>query len=266
VRVARVGGSDGNSVAEHTFALLLAVARRLRTSVELRGQGGGSHEELRGFELRGKTIGLIGVGRIGARVAELARAFGMRVLACDPRRDPEHARQAGFRYAPLDKVLSEAEILSLHAPLTAATRHLLNAKTLAKCREGVVIINTARGGLIDIAALAAALESGQVGGAGLDVLEDERVLHSDVKNVLASEIAQRVHATGGRKGAEGRVERQRQIEKLFFSNALLARPEVVFTPHIAFNTTESIEAMAGGAARNIEDFLEGREVACSANE
>ncbi len=261
VRVACVGGSDGNSVAEHTFALLLAVARRLRTSTQLREHGDFSHVELRGFELRGKTLGLIGVGRIGARVVELARAFGMNVVACDPHPGAAQAEGAAFRYEPFETVLSEAEILSLHAVLTASTRHLINAETLAKCRPGVVIINTARGALIDAAALVAALESGQVGGVGLDVLEDERVLRRDVKSILASEIVERVHNAGGAASSTGPAERQRQIERLFFNNALLARPEVVFTPHIAFNTTETIEAMAGGAARNIEDFLEGRELA-----
>jgi D-lactate dehydrogenase len=194
-------------------------------------------------------------------VVELARAFGMNVVAYDPNPSSSQVEGKGFRYAPMETVLAEAEILSLHAVLTASTRHLINAETLAKCQPGVVIINTARGALIDAAALVAALESGQVGGVGLDVLEDERVLRADVKNVLASEIAERVHNTCGGESPRPRGERQRQIEKLFFSNALLARPEVVFTPHIAFNTTETIEAMAGGAAKNIEDFLEGCELA-----
>jgi D-lactate dehydrogenase len=257
VEVACVGGSDGNSVAEHTFALLLAVARRLRTSGELRRHGDFSHEELRGFELRGKTIGLIGVGRIGARVAELARAFGMTVIAYDPKPDAELAEREKFRYATLDEVLAEAEILSLHAALTPSTRHLLDARALAKCREGVVIINTARGGLIDTGALAQAVESGRVGGVGLDVLEDERVLRADAQNILSGEIAERVHSGNS---SERRPERREQIEKIYFSNSLLARPEVVFTPHIAFNTTETVEGIAGSAARNIEDFLEGRGV------
>lgn len=261
VRVACVGGSDGNSVAEHTFALLLAVARRLRTSTQLREHGDFSHVELRGFELRGKTLGLIGVGRVGARVVELARAFGMNVVAYDPSPSSSQVEGQGFRYAPMETVLAEAEILSLHAVLTASTRHLINEETLAKCQPGVVIINTARGALIDAAALVAALESGQVGGVGLDVLEDERVLRTDVKNILASEIVERVHNTGGGAVAARPAERQQQIERLFFDSALLARPEVVFTPHIAFNTTETIEAIAGEAAENIEDFLEGRELA-----
>jgi D-lactate dehydrogenase len=259
VKVAKVGGSDGNSVAEHTFALLLAVARRFRTSAALRVQGDFSHNELRGFELRGKTLGLIGVGRIGARVAKIAAAFEMKVVAYDPKPDPALAAE-GLRYESLDTVLAEGEILSLHAALTEATRHLINAETLAKCQEGVVIINTARGDLIDTSALIAALDSGQVGGVGLDVLEDERVLRADAKNVLASEISRRVHDSGGR--AEPSGDRRQQIERLYSNNALLARPEVVFTPHIAFNTTESTEAVAGEAARVIEDFLEGREVPC----
>ncbi len=264
VQVACVGGSDGNSVAEHTFALLLAVARRLRTSTELRSHGGFSNDELRGFELRGKTLGLIGVGRIGARVAKIAEAFGMKVVAYDPNPAAKLTTGSGCRYESLDAVLGEAEILSLHAPLTAATRHLINAESLAKCQEGVVIINTARGSLIDTPALIAALESGQVGGVGLDVLEDERVLRADAKRVLANEIVRRVHAGVGRTDSPG--DRQRQIEQLFSNDSLLKRPEVVFTPHIAFNTTESVEAIAGEAARNIEDFLASGGVAGCADE
>jgi D-lactate dehydrogenase len=262
VAVVCAGGSDGNSVAEHTFALLLAVARRMRNSTELRQHGDFSHAELRGFELRGKTLGLIGVGRIGARVVELALAFGMKILAYDPKTDDSWpAQEENFRYASLETVLAEAEILSLHAALTEETHHLLNAKTLAKCQSGVVIINTARGALIDTPALVQALESGQVGGVGLDVLEDERVLRTDAKNVLASEIASRVHNAGGAGNRPLPLDRQRQIERLFFNNALLARPEVVFTPHIAFNTTEAIDAVREGVAKNIEDFLVGRAVA-----
>ncbi len=256
VKVACGGGSDGNSVAEHTFALLLAVARRFRLSNELRSHGGFSHEGLRGFELRGKKLGLIGVGRIGARVAELARAFGMEVTAYDPA-----AKVEGLHYASLDEVLGWAEILSLHAPLVASTRHLIDARALAKCREGVVIINTARGALIDTEALIHALETGQVGGVGLDVLEDERVLRAEAKDILTGEIVDRVHRAEGTAPSAGGEDRKQQIERLFSNNALLARPEVVFTPHIAFNTAESVEAIGGEVVKNIEDFLAGGEVA-----
>ncbi|MGH8048239.1 MAG: NAD(P)-dependent oxidoreductase [Chthoniobacterales bacterium] len=257
VKIACGGGSDGNNVAEHTFALLLAVARRLRLSNERRS-GDFSHQDLRGFELRGKTLGLIGVGRIGARVAALARAFEMKIVAYDP--NPA-AHVDGLRYASLDDVLGGAEILSLHAPLTAATRHLLDAAALAKCTEGVVIINTARGALIDTEALVKALESGQVGGVGLDVLEDERVLRAGAKEILTSQIVEHVHQTDRPGAAQQGVERKREIARLFFNDALLARPEVVFTPHIAFNTTENIEAICGTVAKNIEDFLAAGEVA-----
>jgi len=258
VEIACGGGSDGNNVAEHTFALLLAVARRLRVSGQQRTEGDFSHEELRGFELRGKTLGLIGVGRIGARVATLAQAFEMKVVACDP--EPR-ARVEGLRYKSFDEVLAEAEILSLHAPITRATRHLIDEAALAKCQEGVIIINTARGALIDTEALVKAIESGRVGGVGLDVLEDERVLRAEAKTILSSEIAERVHRTDSPADARQGAERKKQIEQLFFNDALLARPEVVFTPHIAFNTTETIEAVCGAVAKNIEDFLAAREVA-----
>jgi len=265
VRVAVTSGADGNSVAEHTFALLLAVARRMGASMQLRARGDFSQAELCGFELRGKTLGLIGVGRIGARVAEIATAFGMRVVAYDPKPDAERASKC-VEYRSLDEVLAAAEILSLHATLTAETRHLLDAARLAKCQEGVVIINTARGALIDTPALIVALESGQVGGVGLDVLEDERVLRADAKEVLANEISQRVHDAAAGKVRNGSEERERQIEQVYFSNSLLTRPEVVFTPHIAFNTMEATGAMAEEAVRNLEDFLSGREVPCCGDE
>jgi D-lactate dehydrogenase len=260
VEVAGVPGHEGNSVAEHTLALLLAVARRLRAASEGRRQGGFSHAELRGFELRGKTLGLVGVGRVGARVAELGRAFGMRVLAFDPSPNATHARRLGFQYVDFDTLLAEADILSLHASLTPATRHLLDAVALAKCREGVVIINTARGPLIDTAALVEAIKSGRVGGVGLDVLEDERVLRTEAKNILSSEIAERVHRTG-REATGADAERKHQIAQVFFNNALLARPEVVFTPHIAFNTNEAFEALAVATAENLEGFLSRADVA-----
>jgi D-lactate dehydrogenase len=260
IEVASVQGHDGNSVAEHTFALLLAVARRLRDSSEVRRQGGFSHAELRGFELRGKTLGLVGVGRVGARVAELATAFGMRVLAFDPSPNASSARRLGFKYVDFDTLLAESEILSLHASLTPATRHLLDAAALAKCREGVVIINTARGPLIETTALVEAIKSGQVGGVGLDVLEDERVLRTEAKSILSSEIAERVHRTG-RDATGANAERKQQIAQVFFNNALLARPEVVFTPHIAFNTNEAFEALAVTTAKNLEDFLSRADVA-----
>jgi lactate dehydrogenase-like 2-hydroxyacid dehydrogenase len=106
-----------------------------------------------------------------------------------------------------------------------------------------------------------AIESGQVGGVGLDVLEDERVLRAEAKSILSSEIAERVHQTDSSADAHQDAGRRRQIEQLFFNDALLARPEVVFTPHIAFNTTETLEAVCGTVAKNIEDFLSRREMA-----
>lgn len=255
ILVTSVSGFDGNSVAEHTIALVLAVARRLRLSGESRRRGRFSHGALRGFELKGRTLGLIGVGRIGSRVAELARAFGMDVIANDPKPSEALARSALLQYLSFDDVLARADVLSLHAPLNDGTRHLLDAAALAKCRDGVVIINTARGSLIDTQALVQALESGKVGGVGLDVLEDERVLRADAKHILTSEIAERVHSTERKSEPIRGLERRRQIERLFFNDSLLGRPEVVFTPHIAFNTDEAVETLAAATAANIEDFL-----------
>ena len=144
-------------VAEHTFALLLAVARRLRESMTLSDDSRFSYEALRGFELRSKTFGIIGAGRIGLRTVPIARSFGMNVIACDVRRRPELAGELGFKYVAFEQLLADSDIISLHANLTPSSYHILNRQAFAKCRPGVVIINTARGKLIDTDALIEAL-------------------------------------------------------------------------------------------------------------
>jgi D-lactate dehydrogenase len=229
VQVAHVREYGENSVAEHTFALLLAVTRRLFEAAEIRVKGGFSRTALRGIDLRGKTMGLIGAGRVGLRVVALAKAFGMHVLVTDPRPYPFYAELMGFEYRTLDEVLATSDVISLHTALTPETEHLLNAERLAKCHPGVIIINTARGGLIDTAALAAAIGQGQVAGAGLDVLEDEAVLRREAKSIVASQIAERVHASNPQEQRYLSEERVRQIQALYSQSALLARPEVVFT-------------------------------------
>ena len=182
------------TVAEHTFALILALSRRLR-EVMLAPKGGTfSYAATRGFDLGGKTLGIIGMGRIGQRVAEIAHAFQMNVLAYDIDHPAKLERALDFCFVPLEELLAKAHIISLHASLSAETYHILNHETLAKCREGVLIVNTARGSLIDTQALREALDSGQVGGAGLDVLQDERVMRQSVSKIIAADIIQHLRS------------------------------------------------------------------------
>ena len=166
-------GANSVSVAEHAMALMLALARAVPAADAAMKRGVWDKKRLTGAELRGKTLGVIGLGRIGQEVATRARAFGMEVLAHDPFISEQIAAALGIALLSVDEVCARADYLTLHVPSTAETRHLLNDRRLALCKPGVRIINTARGELIDEAALAAAIERGHVGGAGLDVFEQE---------------------------------------------------------------------------------------------
>jgi len=256
VLVSRVVGYSEVTVAEHVFALMLALARRLR---ELMTQTQGtrfSYPATRGFELHGKTLGLIGMGRVGRHVAELARAFRMNIIAHDIETPAELARELHFEWVSLEALFARADIISLHAPLTAETYHLVNAQTLERMKRGVLLINTARGALVDTAALRSALESGHVGGAGLDVLQDERVLRQHADQVIADNIVR--HLRSDARASEARdADRLREIEELMFGDALLAQPNVVFTPHVAFNTREAARRLTEATAANIRAFLDG---------
>jgi D-3-phosphoglycerate dehydrogenase len=160
------------SATEHTLALLLAVARRV-PEADASTKSGGWNRKLTGIELHGKTLGVIGFGRIGQRVAALARAFGMKVRVYDPFVDPAAATRLDVALSPLEDLLRSSQAVTMHTPLTDQTRCLLDAARLALLPRGALVINCGRGGVIDEEALLAALESGAVGGAGLDVFAEE---------------------------------------------------------------------------------------------
>jgi D-3-phosphoglycerate dehydrogenase len=164
-------GSNHDAVADFTLALLLNLARKLTEINNLTKAG--AWQRVAGFELRGKTLGIVGTGRIGREVAARAAAFGMRLVAYDVLPNREWAGAAGVTYLPLEELLAQADVVTLHVPATAETRHLLNGETLRRCKRGVYVINTARGELIDEQALLAALDAEHVAGAALDVFAAE---------------------------------------------------------------------------------------------
>ena len=166
-------GANSISVAELAMAQILALARKLPAADASMKQGVWDKKSFMGEEIRGKVLGLAGLGRIGLAVARRARAFEMTVIAHDPFVAPEIAEELGIAMVSLDELCARADYLSLHLPLTADTRHIFNADRLARCKKGIRIVNTARGDLIDEAALVAAIQSGHVGGAALDVYEAE---------------------------------------------------------------------------------------------
>lgn len=164
-------GSNHDAVADFTLGLILDLTRHVtQIAGEVRA---GTWRRVAGIELRGKTLGIVGTGRVGREVAARARPFGLHIVAHDLYPNREWAAASGATYVPLEQLLVEADVITLHAPATEQTRHLLDAPRLALCKRGVFVVNTARGELIDEPALLAALESGQVAGAALDVFEAE---------------------------------------------------------------------------------------------
>lgn len=243
------------TVAEHTFALLLALARRLRQMMNV--QNHFSYESLRGTELRSKTLGILGTGRIGINVVPIAKAFGMKVIAHDPKPREDAAKQLGFSYVSFDELLRQSDMLSLHACLNPSTYHIFNQAAFAKCKPGVMIVNTSRGALIDTEALLEALKQGIVSGAGLDVLEDETVMRKEAINVISDQIIERIHhqSEDGRRRDTTRIK---QLQDLVRNKELLAREDVIFTPHVAFNSLEAIERINSATVENIRSFCSGK--------
>lgn len=215
VLVLNAPGANSISVAEHACALMLALARSVSRADALMKDGRWEKKSLQGAELRGKTLGLVGLGRIGREVVRRARAFEMHIVAHDPYITSQIASDLDVELVSLDRLCELADFISLHVPSTAGTRQLLNGERLARCKPGVRIVNTARGSLIDEPALAAALTSGHVAGAGLDVFETEPPA----------------------------------------STALTGLPQVVATPHIAASTKEAQELVGLEAASCVRDFL-----------
>ncbi len=242
VTVCRVPAYGDQTVAEHTFALIFALSRKIFQAYERTEKSVFDYHGLRGFDLMGKTLGVVGGGRIGMNVARIGRAMGMTVLVSDPSPKPALAQELGFSYAGLDDVLAKSDIVTLHVPYMPATHHLLNDQAFAKMKRGALVVNTARGGLIDTKALLVALESGQVSGAGLDVLEEE------VGFMEEAEIA------------TGKFSEKCDMQALVRNHALVSRNDVIITPHIAWFSNEAVMRILDTTAENVTKFVEGQPV------
>jgi len=236
VTVCNVPEYGSNTVAEHAFALLLAVSRKIPPSIERTQRGDFRLDGLRGFDLAGKTLGLIGLGKIGIHVARIAQGFEMDVLAFDP-----YAKKTpGIRLMPLKQLLQESDVISLHCPLTEKTRHILNGKTMKWLKPGAVLINTARGGLIETEALLKALYEKRVAAVALDVLEEEGSIREEKQ--LLHEAAL--------KASDFKTALQQ--------HALLAQDNVLVTPHNAFNSQEALQRILDTTADNATAYFAGK--------
>lgn len=232
-----------NTVAEHTFALILDLSRNIHRTYLRTVRGNFSQEGLEGFDLKGKTIGLVGCGHIGIRVVMIARGFGMKVLVFDPSQNTLYSELLNFEYTSLEDLLARSDIVSLHAPYNDKTHHLIGRNSISKMKKGAILINTSRGGLIDTDALIEGLDTGHLGGAGLDVLEGEDLIKEEWQLVAR-------HKKFGEDMAK----------TLLRNHLLLNREDVIITPHNAFNSKEARIRILDTTIRNIECFLKGRPV------
>ena len=243
IQVASVPGYGVSAVAEFTFGLILNLSRKIQFAAEqVREHGKFDVRAFQGFDLSGKTLGVVGTGRIGMHVIEIARGFDMKVVAFDVRPDTERAASLGFSYKSLPELAAEADILTLHVPYLPETHHLINADIFARMHSGVILINTARGEVVDTIAFVDALKTGKIAGAGLDVLEGERELHREGQLIME-------------------VSEGHDLRPLLGNHMLMDMPNVIVTPHLAFHSKEADIDRVSRAVAAIASYVKGVPVA-----
>ncbi len=239
--VSNVPNYGENTVAEHTFALILSLSRNIHKTYVRTIRGNFSLEGLRGFDLRGKRIGVIGTGRIGLHVIKIALGFGMEVVAYDRFPNTLMASLLNFKYVSFDELISTSDIITLHVPYLPELHHMINIDVVKKMKKGVIIINTSRGALIDNEALLYGLNKNIIAGIGLDVIEgEEELLKEDIFFSSPSDYSRLLTAVQ--------------------TNILLHRENVVFTPHNAFNSEEAVRRIASTTVENIRNFLNSKPI------
>jgi D-lactate dehydrogenase len=238
----RVPAYGDETVAEHAFALMFALSRNIFQAYERTEKSDFDYRGLMGFDLQGKTLGVVGGGRIGMNVVRIARSIGMEVLVHDPKPRPELAQEMGFRYAALEEILPVADVITLHVPYLPATHHLMDHAKFAMMKKGAILVNTARGGLVDTAALIEALDEGRLSGAGLDVLEEEGCFKEEAEIVSG--------------GFRDRCD----LQALVRNHALVARHDVIITPHIAWYSREAVARILDTTVENVKGFAAGAPV------
>ena len=239
IAVANVPTYGENTVAEHTFALMLALSRKIHQSYARVMRGDYSLEGLTGFDLKEKTLGVVGAGKIGLHVIKIGRGFGMRVLVYDPFRNPFLAELLGYSYASIDELLASSDIVTLHMPYSPALHHFMNREKFALMKPGALFINTARGRLVDTDALLEALESRRLAGAGLDVVEGEELIQEEKQLLYQPQSLEKLQA-------------------VVRTHVLFRHENVIFTPHNAFNSKEALERILETTVENILNFAHGR--------
>lgn len=231
IRAVRVSAYSPHAVAEHTLALVLALNRKIHRAYTRVREGNFSLEGLMGFDLFGKTVGILGLGKIGTEVARICQGFGCKILAYDLKPTSSLSSELNLTYVDLPELYQNSEIITMHLPLTLETHHLIDEKALSRMKRGVMLINTGRGALIDTLALIKGLKTGQIGSAGLDVYEEEDTVfsHDFSDQVLQDDVLAR----------------------------LLTFPNVLITAHQGYFTREAIRDIAQTTLTNVSSFEKG---------
>lgn len=243
IKISNVPHYGENSVAEHAFGLILSLSRNIHKAYVRNLNENHTINGLEGFDLQGKTIGVLGVGHIGAKVIQIAKGFEMNVLANDCYPDKQLAKKVGFTYTSLNNLFKKSDVITLHVPYCKENHHLINKKSISLMKKNVLIINTARGPLIDTNALMNALNKNEIGGVGLDVIEGEDVIKEE-KELLH----------------EPKNLNIKKIQELALDHRIIKNEKVVFTPHIAFYSKEAVQKILDVTIQNINSFAKGKIV------
>jgi D-lactate dehydrogenase len=239
IAVSNVPYYGENTVAEFAFALLLALSRRIIDADESVREGTFSPVGLRGFDLAGKILGVVGTGHIGAHVIRMAQGFGMKVIGFDAYPNAELAQKLNFSYVTLAELLTASDIVTIHVPYNKDTHHLINKENIGNLKKGAYLINTARGAVVETEALVEALKSGALAGAGLDVLEEEGDMTDEIALLTSPH------------------PKEAELKIALENHYLIDHPRVIVTPHTAFNTTEAVERILDATIENIKNFSSG---------
>jgi len=241
ILAAYVPGYGNNTVAEWAYGLILNLTRKMYLAIDrIKETENFNFEGLRGIDLKNRTIGIIGTGRIGKEMIKISHGFGMKVLAFDLFPDEAAAKEMNFEYANLETLLKNSDIISIHTPYSEKTHHLINKENIGLIKKGAYLINTARGGIVETDALVWALQNNILAGAGLDVLEEE----GEVKDEMLFL----------REGASHPEKLRTALE----NHILMKMPNVLITPHNAFNSEEALQRILNTTLENIENFIAGK--------
>jgi D-lactate dehydrogenase len=243
ILVSNVPEYGTKTVAEWTIGLMLALMRKIYYAIDqIKESESFDLSNLRGEELDGKTLGVIGTGRIGKQVIKLAKAFGMNILAYDSYNDEKFAEEHQIKYVSLEELLQNSDVITIHTNLNPSTYHLINQNNINLIKKGAYLINTARGGITETSALIYALKEGILKGVALDVLEEENEIKEELELLVNKEV------------------REEEIKTMWADHILMKMPNVLITPHNAFNSKEAVERILNTTIENIKSFINGSPI------